>query len=80
MEASSQKRRKAAFVSDDVVPNPPEALPVRAAVANLRTRLEYVQDMLGLRIELVALLADLSHKALRLYRSEAWNPNLSTLL
>ena len=38
------------------------------------------QLRLGLRIELVAMLANLSHKASRNYRLETWNPSLSTLL
>lgn len=59
---------------------PPETVPILPAIENLRRRLDYVRDVLGVRIELVALLAKLSHKALRLYRSEKWNPSLSTLL
>ena len=42
--------------------------------------MDYVCDVLGLGIELVSILANLSHKALRLYRSDKWNPSLSTLV
>jgi hypothetical protein len=62
------------------LPPLPETVPIEPAVENLRLRLDYVRDVLGLRIELVALLASLSHKALRIYRSEKWNPSLSTLV
>lgn len=79
--ASTGGRRRAASpepIGD--LPEPPEALSIQPAIDNLRLRLDYVHDVLGLRIELVALLARLSHKALRFYRSEKWNPSLSTLL
>jgi hypothetical protein len=66
--------------ADKAVPQPPETIPIQPAIENLRLRLDYVRDVLGLRIELVSLLANLSHKALRLYRSDKWNPSLSTLV
>ena len=72
--------RRAVPVAGAAFSEPPASLSVRAAVESLRARLTYVHDVLGLRIELVALLANLSHKALRNYRLETWNPSLSTLL
>ena len=85
-EKSSQRRRAADAVPQALkpdgkaLPQPPEAIAIQPAIENLRQRLDYVRDVLGLRIELVSLLANLSHKALRLYRSEKWNPSLSTLV
>ena len=75
-------RRRTASPKPDgkTLPQPPEAIAIQPAIENLRLRLDYVRDILGLRIELVSLLANLSHKALRLYRSEKWNPSLSTLV
>ena len=75
-------RRRTASPKPDgkALPQPPEAIAIQPAIENLRQRLDYVRDVLGLRIELVSLLANLSHKALRLYRSEKWNPSLSTLV
>ena len=74
------RRRATSPKADKTLPQPPEAMPIHPAVENLRQRLDYVRDVLGLRIELVSLMANLSHKALRLYRSEKWNPSLSTLV
>jgi predicted transcriptional regulator len=72
--------RRAVPVAATAFPAPPASVFIRAAVDSLRARLIYVHDVLGLRIELVAKLANLSHKALRNYRLETWNPSLSTLL
>lgn len=74
------RSRRTVSVAEAAFPEPPASVSVRTAVENLRARLVYVHDVLGLRIELVALLANLSHKALRHYRLETWNPSLSTLL
>ena len=68
--------RRAVPVAEAGFPEPPASVSIRAAVESLRARLTYVHDVLGLRIELVALLANLSHKALRNYRLETWNPSL----
>lgn len=75
-----RRRTAAPKPASDSPPELPETISIRPAVDNLRLRLNYVRDVLGMRIELVALLANLSHKALRLYRAETWNPSLSTLL
>ena len=78
---TSGRRRTASPKTDgQTLPQPPAAIPIQPAVENLRQRLDYVRDVLGLRIELVSLMANLSHKALRLYRSDKWNPSLSTLV
>jgi hypothetical protein len=79
-QTTSGRPRRAVPVAGAAFPEPPTSISVRAAVESLRARLVYVHDVLGLRIELVALLANLSHKALRHYRLETWNPSLSTLL
>lgn len=79
-QTTRRRPRRAVPVAAAAFPEPPASLSVRAAVESLRARLVYVHDVLGLRIELVALLANLSHKALRNYRLETWNPSLSTLL
>ena len=80
--APTAGRRRTARSKPDgrPLPPPPETVPIEPAVENLRLRLDYVRDVLGLRIELVSLLASLSHKALRIYRSEKWNPSLTTLM
>jgi hypothetical protein len=75
-----RRRTASPKAADQTLPQPPEAMPIHPAVENLRQRLDYVRDVLGLRIELVSLMANLSHKALRLYRSDKWNPSLSTLV
>lgn len=79
-QTARRRTRRAVPVAEAAFPEPPASVSVRTAVESLRARLTYVHDVLGLRIELVALLANLSHKALRNYRIETWNPSLSTLL
>lgn len=59
---------------------PPAPVPLHEPFENLRARLIYIQDELGLNLNLVALTAQLSEKALRKVRDPDWNPTMTTAM
>ena len=49
-------------------------------IENLQQRLAYIDDVLGLKIIVVAFTAGLSEKVVRRYREPDWNPTIRTAL
>jgi transcriptional regulator with XRE-family HTH domain len=61
------------------LPRPPERLSISEAANNLRSRLDYVRDNLGIKLEFVAMTAGMSARALRRYQRRRWNPSRETM-
>lgn len=59
----------------------PERIPLDAAFENLKARLDYARNVLGFRLEIIAVTARLSEKALRQYGAgKTWLPSVETAI
>ena len=59
---------------------PAPRIPIVDAVINLRQRLDYVTNVLGLRPAVVSLTSKMSERLLRDFNGDDWNPHLYTLI
>jgi hypothetical protein len=62
------------------IPPPPERDSLVDAVANLRARMDYVVNVLGLRPGVISGMARMSERLLKHYGTDRWNPALRTVV
>ena len=80
MPEASRHTKRGRSSDHKVFPDPPERLSLQLPIENLQQRLAYIDDVLGLKIIVVAFTAGLSEKVVRRYREPDWNPTIRTAL